>query len=100
MKGFGTVDDDLALLASKYKKVAPEIDNPTTTKMTGGVDKTPDVQTKYDPYAIMKERGIPQTLSDEEIAACRAVDLQMNANVKISAKTGLNEFDVVPYGEF
>lgn len=46
MKGFGTVDDDLALLASKYKKVTPEIDNPTTTKMTGGVDKTPDVEIK------------------------------------------------------
>lgn len=46
LKGFGTVDDDLALLASKYKKVAPEIDNPTTTKMTGGVDKTPDVEIK------------------------------------------------------
>lgn len=45
LKGFGTVNDDIALLASKYRKSAPEIDCPTTTKMTGGVDKTPDVET-------------------------------------------------------
>ncbi len=31
------------------------------------------------PYALMKEKGIPQTLSDAEIDAAKQVDLQMNA---------------------
>ena len=32
-----------------------------------------------DPYVLMKEKGIPQTLSDAEIDAAKQMDLQMNA---------------------
>lgn len=33
-----------------------------------------------DPYALMKKKGIPKTLSDTEVNAAKKVDLQMNAN--------------------